>query len=205
VRLQLQEALLPDPFDVHQLFELIFVDSQLNVYAGKFEVRPPGAPTRASDRPQLRIVSAWNVGTDCIEVAEVAAGQRDCVGAPRPASKPFVTALTGWLRSCKTPLNFARSNPNDVNRMLTTRHPMVQMCRPYDADCAGPNCLARNKRLERPRASTEIPPLEKDAPTPRRIQAPNEDRVVAFVEVDGLYHRCERRNLTRVAHGGNRH
>jgi hypothetical protein len=30
--------------DVHQLLELIFGDSQLNVYAGKLDVRPPGAP-----------------------------------------------------------------------------------------------------------------------------------------------------------------
>ena len=27
------------------LFELIFVDSQRNVYRGELEVRPPGAPT----------------------------------------------------------------------------------------------------------------------------------------------------------------
>jgi hypothetical protein len=35
--------------------------------------------------------------------------------------------------------------------------------------------------------------LEKDAPTPRRVQAPTEGRVVAFVEVGGLHHRYERR------------
>jgi putative transposase len=35
--------------------------------------------------------------------------------------------------------------------------------------------------------------LEKDSPTPRRIQAPTEGRVVAFAEVGGLHHRSERR------------
>jgi putative transposase len=35
--------------------------------------------------------------------------------------------------------------------------------------------------------------LEKDAPTPRRIQGPAEGRVVAFAEVGGLHHRYERR------------
>jgi putative transposase len=35
--------------------------------------------------------------------------------------------------------------------------------------------------------------LEKDSPTPRRIQAPTEGRVVAFAEVGGLHHRYERR------------
>jgi putative transposase len=35
--------------------------------------------------------------------------------------------------------------------------------------------------------------LEKDAPTPRRVQAPTEGRVVAFSEVGGLHHRYERR------------
>jgi putative transposase len=35
--------------------------------------------------------------------------------------------------------------------------------------------------------------LEKDAPTPRRVQAPTEGRVVAFPEVGGLHHRYERR------------
>jgi putative transposase len=35
--------------------------------------------------------------------------------------------------------------------------------------------------------------LEKDAPTPRRVQAPTEGRVVAFAEVGGLHHRYERR------------
>jgi putative transposase len=35
--------------------------------------------------------------------------------------------------------------------------------------------------------------LEKDAPTPRRIQTPTEGRVVAFPEVGGLHHRYERR------------
>jgi len=35
--------------------------------------------------------------------------------------------------------------------------------------------------------------LEKDAPTPRRIHAPTEGRVVAFAEVGGLHHRYERR------------
>ena len=35
--------------------------------------------------------------------------------------------------------------------------------------------------------------LEKDAPTPRRVQAPREGRVVAFSEVGGLHHRYERR------------
>ena len=35
--------------------------------------------------------------------------------------------------------------------------------------------------------------LEKDAPTPRRVQVPSEGRVVAFAEVGGLHHRYERR------------
>jgi putative transposase len=35
--------------------------------------------------------------------------------------------------------------------------------------------------------------LEKDAPTPRRVQALTEGRVVAFAEVGGLHHRYERR------------
>lgn len=37
--------------NVRPFLELIFLDSQLNVYAGKFEVRPPGAPTTASRSP----------------------------------------------------------------------------------------------------------------------------------------------------------
>jgi transposase InsO family protein len=35
--------------------------------------------------------------------------------------------------------------------------------------------------------------LNKDSPTPRRVQAPTEGRVVAFAEVGGLHHRYERR------------
>jgi putative transposase len=35
--------------------------------------------------------------------------------------------------------------------------------------------------------------LAKDAPTPRRVQAPEEGRVIAFPEVGGLQHRYERR------------
>ena len=35
--------------------------------------------------------------------------------------------------------------------------------------------------------------LAKDAPTPRRVQAPPEGRVIAFPEVGGLHHRYERR------------
>lgn len=35
--------------------------------------------------------------------------------------------------------------------------------------------------------------LEKDAPTPRRVQASTEGRVVAVAEVGGLHHRYERR------------
>jgi transposase InsO family protein len=35
--------------------------------------------------------------------------------------------------------------------------------------------------------------LGKDAPTPRRVHAPTEGRVVAFAEVGGLHHRYERR------------
>jgi len=35
--------------------------------------------------------------------------------------------------------------------------------------------------------------LEKDAPTPRRVQAPMEGRVAVFSEVGGLHHRYERR------------
>jgi len=35
--------------------------------------------------------------------------------------------------------------------------------------------------------------LAKDAPTPRRVQAPAEGRVIEFPEVRGLHHRYERR------------
>ena len=42
------------------------------------------------------------------------------------------------------------------------------------------------------RARTHLS-LEKDAPTPRRVQTPTEGRVVAFSEVGGLHHRYERR------------
>jgi len=35
--------------------------------------------------------------------------------------------------------------------------------------------------------------LEKDAPTPRRVQMPTEGHVVAFPEVGGLHYRYERR------------
>jgi len=35
--------------------------------------------------------------------------------------------------------------------------------------------------------------LDKDAPTPRRVQSPTEGRVFAFPEVGGLHHRYERR------------
>jgi putative transposase len=42
------------------------------------------------------------------------------------------------------------------------------------------------------RARTHLS-LEKDAPTPRRVHAPTEGRVVAFAEVGGLHHRYERR------------
>ena len=35
--------------------------------------------------------------------------------------------------------------------------------------------------------------LEKDAPTPRRVQMPTEGHVVVFPEVGGLHHRYERR------------
>ena len=35
--------------------------------------------------------------------------------------------------------------------------------------------------------------LEKDAPTPRRVQTPTEGPVIAFPEVGGLHHRYERR------------
>jgi transposase InsO family protein len=35
--------------------------------------------------------------------------------------------------------------------------------------------------------------LEKDAPTPRRVQSSEEGRVIAFPEVGGLHHRYERR------------
>jgi hypothetical protein len=44
-RLQLQEALFPDAFDVHEVLDLLGEDDRLNVYAGELEVRPPGAPT----------------------------------------------------------------------------------------------------------------------------------------------------------------
>ena len=42
------------------------------------------------------------------------------------------------------------------------------------------------------RARTHLS-LDKDAPTPRRVHAPTEGRVVAFAEVGGLHHRYERR------------
>ncbi len=42
------------------------------------------------------------------------------------------------------------------------------------------------------RARTHLS-LEKDSPTPRRVQTPTEGRVVAFSEVGGLHHRYERR------------
>ena len=42
------------------------------------------------------------------------------------------------------------------------------------------------------RARTHLS-LEKDAPVPRRVQAPKEGRVIAFPEVGGLHHRYERR------------
>jgi hypothetical protein len=35
--------------------------------------------------------------------------------------------------------------------------------------------------------------LEKDAPTPRRVQPPPEGGVIAFSDVGGLHHRYERR------------
>jgi hypothetical protein len=47
--LQLQEVLLPNAADIHQLLDLFAEDSQLNVYRGELEVRPPGAPTTGSD------------------------------------------------------------------------------------------------------------------------------------------------------------
>jgi hypothetical protein len=43
--LQLQEALLADALHVHQVFDIFFNNSQLNVHAGELEVRPRGAPT----------------------------------------------------------------------------------------------------------------------------------------------------------------
>jgi putative transposase len=42
------------------------------------------------------------------------------------------------------------------------------------------------------RARTHLA-LEKDAPTPRRVQGPTEGLVLAFPEVGGLHHRYERR------------
>ena len=44
-RLQLEKARLADAAHVHQFLDLLAEDSQLNVYAGELEVRPPGAPT----------------------------------------------------------------------------------------------------------------------------------------------------------------
>ena len=38
--------------DLQEIFELIFVDSQRNVYGGELEVRPPGAPTTQA-RPRV--------------------------------------------------------------------------------------------------------------------------------------------------------
>lgn len=43
----------------------------------------------------------------------------------------------------------------------------------------------------------ELISLEKDAPAPRRVQAPTEGRVVAFAQVGGLHHRYERRAASR--------
>jgi putative transposase len=42
------------------------------------------------------------------------------------------------------------------------------------------------------RARTHLA-LEKNAPVPRRVQAPTEGRVIAFPEVGGLHHRYQRR------------
>src|SRR6476646_2102965 len=44
-RLQLQEALLADALDVHQLLDTFFHHGQRNIHAGELEERPPGAPT----------------------------------------------------------------------------------------------------------------------------------------------------------------
>src|SRR5687767_2596470 len=40
--------------NVRPFFELIFVDSQLNVYAGERDVRPPAAPTTGAFRGARR-------------------------------------------------------------------------------------------------------------------------------------------------------
>jgi hypothetical protein len=61
-RLELQKRLLTDAFDVHQLFDLFAEDSQLNVYAGEIEVRPPAAPTT---EPAERAGSAISTLTSC--------------------------------------------------------------------------------------------------------------------------------------------
>ena len=57
--LQLQKALLADALDVHQLFDLFGEDSQLNVYRGELEVRPPGAPTTDPDKRRSAVGSPW--------------------------------------------------------------------------------------------------------------------------------------------------
>ena len=41
----LVDVFAPKPAQVAPIFDLFVEDSQLNVYAGELEVRPPGAPT----------------------------------------------------------------------------------------------------------------------------------------------------------------
>ena len=43
----------PERAQLAQILDLIFEDNRLNVYAGKLEVRPPGAPTTKSDTAEL--------------------------------------------------------------------------------------------------------------------------------------------------------
>ena len=79
-RLQLQEALLTYPFDVHQLFDFFFHHSQRNIHAGARKVRPPPAPTI---KPGRRIAIA---------------GRSVCPGRPRRLRWAIVTSAgTGAL------------------------------------------------------------------------------------------------------------
>jgi hypothetical protein len=52
---------------VKSILELIFVDSQRNVYRGELEVRPPGAPTTAGRSGKGVLVRARSKQNRCLE------------------------------------------------------------------------------------------------------------------------------------------
>jgi hypothetical protein len=56
--LHLEKALLPHASHVHQVFDLLAEDSQLNVYRGELEVRPPDAPTTEDLRATWSAIEA---------------------------------------------------------------------------------------------------------------------------------------------------